>query len=145
MMSNQPSRGVSDLWESVANEWRNRHKQSRNDYNVWLDDQGRIKTHLSVYDNHRTTVPKLDAEALSLLDGQRPMQLVMQTATRSALERAVTSGVWRVQPHLPVLVMNAIQQYEAVRAPLNPLSKAQRLGYIDEHGDILCIKTIYAE
>src|SRR6202021_2741904 len=84
--------------------------------------------------------------------GRQPIQRVGQRSQRKALEDAVgvggrqqsgrPQGLWRVDPELQRAVETAIAEYNRVRAPLYPLPKIQRLGYLDEQDDILCYKTL---
>jgi hypothetical protein len=56
------------------------------------------------------------------------MALVVQKNTREALQRAVESTVWTVDPKLPPAVEAAIRDYHSSRAPFYPLSEVQRIG-----------------
>jgi hypothetical protein len=77
------------------------------------------------------------------------MQLILQKAERKDLERAVfgANGLggspWRVAPAVIEAVQGALAEYNAVRSPLYPLSQIQRLGYLDDNDDILCLKDLW--
>lgn len=123
-----------------------RKGQKRDDYNISVDADGIIKTYLSSFDEHSMEmVDKVQAQALHEINGRRPMELVMQSATRIALQNAVNGTLWRVDPKLPGLVADCIRDYNAVRSPLSPLMGAQKLGYLDETDFIVCKKTLYLE
>jgi len=47
-----------------------------------------------------------------------------------------------VCPTVTDAVRNALAEYNAVRSPLYPLSQIQRLGYLDENDDILCVQDL---
>ena len=114
-------------------------------YNIWLDATAMppiIRTYLSLFDQHTGRVPEADAHALFALNGKQPLQLVMQRQHRKALEAAVTGSLWKVDLALRSAVQAAIAEYNAIRAPLYPLSKIQRLGYLDEQDEIKCIKNL---
>lgn len=135
------------LWGAVKDEWKNRvdAKKHPDGFNIWLDADGCIKTQLSLFQSKSFKVDKEAAKRLFALNGQRPMQLVMQRAQRAELVRTVKGDVWRVHPDLPRLVDDALRQYLSVRAPLAPLTPITRLGFLDEADEILCTKTMYLE
>jgi len=115
-------------------------------FNVWFDAKaGVIRTHLNLFDTASGRVDKAQAAALHALNGRQPIQLVVQRSQRQALLDAVKGGptgtVWLVDPALQAAVESAIKEYNRVRAPLYPLPKIQRLGYLDEQDDILCCKS----
>ncbi len=84
------------------------------------------------------TYRKNEAARLHALQGKSPMQLVLQRNEREELVHVAHKGGWRVQPELLAAIEDAIRQYHAARAPLYPLSKIKRLGYLDEHDTIEC-------
>lgn len=135
---------VHVLWEAAAEEWRVRQqaaRQSDNPWNIWLDVDGRLRTNLSVFDERANAVKQQEAVNLHLLNGRHPMQLVLQKNDRKNLERAAFGDVWRVAPAVVDAVRAALQEYAAVRSPLKPLNKIQRLGYLNDNDDILCLQS----
>lgn len=146
MFSNQTQQDPStvEVFDAVKEEWRQRTRKDglyRDDYNIWLDAQGCIQTQLSRFDLLNHKVDRELASRLHSMKGRRPMDLVMQVATRTAVKEAVNGTMWRVHPDLPKAVARAIAEYDAVRAPLNPLSDAQRLGFADEERWLTCKRT----
>jgi len=135
-----------ERWQAAAEECMRSASREKPQYNLWLNPNGIIETYLSLFDQHNGRVSKTEAAALFALNGKRPLQLVMQRQHRKALEAAVGIGglgtVWQVDPALPAAVQAAVTEYNAVRAPLYPLSKIQRLGYLDEQDEIQCIKNL---
>ena len=136
------------LWKAVAEEWKARHAPKRADFNLWLGEDGTIRTHLSLFDQKSSRVLREEAVRLSQLAGKRPMQLVMQRNQRDDLLRAAGVGhqsVWRVCPRLQEAVQLAIKEYHACRAPLYPLPELQRLGYLDEEDFLHCKQDLSRE
>ncbi len=146
------------LWQATAEEWKRisleaevsrlksqgRTLDSRlqtPDYNLWLS-RGCIATNLSLYDTASGRVDKAAADALHELTGAQPMKLVVMRESRRALQTAAFGNVWRVCPKLQAAVTEALRQFEAERTPLYPLPKIQRLGFLDEHDAITCIKSL---
>jgi predicted RNA methylase len=105
-----------------------------------------IQVRLGLFDTALTKVNRAlakAAERLSDLDGRNPMQVVMQRDERNFILGLLRPGAeWTVDPALRDAVQAAVGQYNAVRAPLVPLPKIQRLGYLDESSDILCVKNL---
>jgi hypothetical protein len=106
-------------------------------WNLWLAG-GTIHTALSLFEKHSREINKREVERLHALDGQAPMELVLQRATRDELLRVAKESRWRVQPELVAAVDNAVKEYHAQRVPLYPLPEIQRLGYLDEEDTIHC-------
>ena len=136
---------TQELWQAA------REEQLRVDgsgklppFNIWFDEStGVIRTYLNLFDSASGRVDKTAAAALHALNGRQPIQLVVQRSQRKALEDAVKpDSPWRVDPLLQAAVESAITEYNRVRAPLYPLPKIQRLGYLDEQDDILCSKDL---
>jgi hypothetical protein len=97
-------------------------------------------------------VDKAAAKALFELNDRRPMELVLQRTSRDALLQAAGMGnpnseilPWKVDPTLVVAIQGAIDDYEAERAPLYPLPKILRLGYLDEEDRIRCVADLKSQ
>jgi predicted RNA methylase len=129
------------LWEAIKEEWAVRQGK-KSAWNVFLAEDGTIRTQLSVFDDSSKKTDKAAAERLFELNGQRPMQLVVQAAQRRLLVETVNGSMWKVEPSLPQVVAEAVRAYHSVRAPLNPLSPVQALGYLDEENSIKCKHTM---
>ena len=136
------TKATPELWTGAATEFAARQNVTRHHWNLWLDAGGLIRTNLSVFDHQSGRVDKGEAERLFALNGRRPMQLVVQRAHRKELERAAFGTTWRVQAELQAAVKAAVFEYESVRAPIVPLAKIQRLGYLDELDTIVCEKAL---
>ncbi len=133
-----------EKWQAVTEEWSARSTSALSlkpsAFNLWLSPDGAIRTALSLFQQHSSRTDKTLAAELHSLNGKQPMQLVLQRNDRETLERAAFNSPWTVCPQLQAAVNLAVQQYHATRAPLYPLPKIQRLGYLDEQEKILCVK-----
>ena len=117
--------------------------KEKSKFNISLDPRGRISVYLSTYATIKFN--NTDHEALRRLNtlrGQHPASLVVQAPTRRALQYAVSSGIWTVDPAVHSAVDRAIGDYNAVRAPFYRLSPVQSLGYLDEEETILCTSSL---
>lgn len=124
------------LWRAVQKEWQIGCSIKRTDYNLSLRPDGTIHVHLSGFDYKR--VGKAPAKQLFGLRGKHPIQLVIQRSSREYLHKQLS--LCRTEPALSEAVKQALSQYYAERAPLYPLPATQRLGYLDEHDCIICIR-----
>lgn len=126
-------------FEAVDEEWKrltNKKFAEMNGYNVRLSAHGTISCYLTPFQTMTGSVPLPVVEALKRIDGQHPMALVVQRVSRKALILATDGGVWRVHPNVTRAVADALKSYNAMRAPLRPLNRVQRLGYLDEEDEI---------
>ena len=137
---------TASLWEAIGLEWRTAQGLNRpgdRRWNIWLDADGTIGTNLTPFQEASEPVKKQQYVRLHALKGRHPMQLILQKAERKELEKAVFGDLWRVAPAVVDAVRDALAEYNAVRSPLYPLSKIQRLGYLDDNDDILCLKDLW--
>ena len=136
---------TAELWEAIGLEWRTDQNQNRPDdrrWNIWLNANGTLDTNLTPFQEACEPLKKEQYVRLHALKGKHPMQLILQKAERKELERAVFGDIWRVGPAVVEAVQGALAEYNAVRAPLYPLSRIQSLGYLDDNDDILCLKDL---
>ncbi|MDE2103518.1 MAG: DEAD/DEAH box helicase [Patescibacteria group bacterium] len=136
---------IAELWLAAKEEHERELGLSKlPPFNIWYDHQAAvIRTHLNTFDTASGRVDKAAAAALHALNGRQPMQLVVLRSQRKALLDAVKpESPWRVDPALTRAVESAIVEYNRVRAPLYPLPKIQRLGYLDEQDDIECCRPL---
>ena len=134
-----------ELWDAAREEWNaTQAAKPVVNWNLWLETDGTIKTNLSLFDQASGRVKKEQYLRLFALNGKHPMQLILQKAERRELERAVllATSPWRVAPAVADAVRQALDEYNAIRAPIVPLTKIQRLGYLDDNDDILCVKDL---
>ena len=139
------STDTTEQWQAIGEEWARLHPSTPNHRPLWnltLRPDGSIETNLSLFDTKSSRVTKAEAEALFSLNGCQPMRLVTQREQRARLQRAAFGTTWRVDPKLQEAVQHAINEYNRVRAPLYPLSPIQRLGFLDEADEIVCVKDL---
>lgn len=127
-----------DFWHNIKAKLK---EQDAPRWNLWIED-GQIRTYLSRFDQLDRRADRKRIARLYALNNQTPMQLVVQRAQRDELRRAVLDDNWRVHPDLPTAIERAIDDYNAARAPIYPLSPVKRLGYCDEHDWLLCTRDL---
>lgn len=133
-------RGVEE-WEAVRSEIVAR-AQVKPRWNLWLQPDGTIGTYLSLFETRSVRIPKEEAKTLHDLTGRTPMDLVLRRQEREALRRTVQGGLWKSTPELQAHVDAALAQYEVGRAPIIPLPPVQRLGFLDEHDTLACVRDL---
>jgi hypothetical protein len=141
-------------WAALREKATSLLPQARSPYHLALTPSGTLRVRLGLFD---TAVAKVDRDMAKIaarlrdLDGRNPMQVVMQRDERNfilgLLDGRHTEGSypWTVDPALREAVKASVNAYNAIRAPLAPLPKIQRLGYLDEQDEILCVKDLTNE
>ena len=122
-----------------AEEMERRRNPGATPANVVLDQNGRIRTWVSAYQERSFAVPKHLADFLRKINRTHPLELTIQNATRAALREAVNSGVWTIDPPAEAAIREALASFDRERAPLAALPAIQRLGWIDDTEELLCI------
>jgi hypothetical protein len=132
-----------ELWQMALTEWQRRNlptsdlRPQTSDFNLWLE-QGRIATHISAFATQSGTVSPKQTAQLHALTGRQPMQLLVTRESRQELQAVIFGSTWRVCPELQRVVREALSGFDALRAPIFPLSDIQRIAFLDEFDDILC-------
>jgi hypothetical protein len=147
-------RDTMEQWQALTEQARATLPTSAPKYHLSLSGSGQIRVRQGLFD---TALAKVNGELAKTakrlydLDGRNPMQVVMQRAERTFVfglcrgdataqgSMRAAAGCWTVEPALREAVQKAVNEYNAIRAPLVPLPKIQRLGYLDEQDSILCI------
>lgn len=126
-------------FKAVRDELKERAGQKKSKFNIFLTKMGTIETQLSTFDKMSVDGDRKEKAAkLQKLQGQRPMNLVVQQTTRQELLDTLRDPIWNVDPKLVESVRTAVAAYHSVRAPIHELPPIQRLGYLDEESEILC-------
>ncbi len=136
------SGNTADRWRAVRQEWERivaEEAGERDGWNIRIGSDGRINAWLTPFQKISGKVPVELAKELQAISGHFPEALVVQKASRIALHRAVSGGIWRVHSDVAEAVEKAMLAYNAVRAPYVRLNTVQRLGYLDENDSIECL------
>lgn len=120
----------ADKWPAILTEYAHRHLDKPRDLNLWLDEDGRIRSQLDTFSTHKLDMSVV--EQLNALNHKRPEQLVVQQASRVALMSAINGGTWSVCPKLVAAIDAAVSSYNSVRAPFYTPNPVMALGWIDE-------------
>jgi hypothetical protein len=141
MASEDADKETDNRFRAVKREWERRQAEARGehgDWNIYLKN-GRIAIYLTPFQNLSGQVSKQLAEALYKLRGRTPLELMVMRDTRVALEEALQSKIWRVDPALMAAMVVARASFEDVRTPFRRPALAQRVGWLDEQDTIRCL------
>ena len=137
------SKETGDRFQAVRERWSELQGAApRSKWNLFLTAGDVIGTQLSLFESSSVKLDKEKVRRLHALRGRHPMQLVLEREHRTTLLKAAREDGWRVEPALLAAVEAALQDYQACRAPLYPLPKMQRLGYLDEESEIACVRDL---
>lgn len=131
---------LTATWNAVRHEYHQLYHGEKPAFNLRLDAEGRIRTHLDPFRRHAYTHNRDLLTALHNMEGAFPASLVVQQVTRAALRHAIHSGCWRVDPALTDAVARCVEEYEAVRAPFYTPNPIMALGSLDEESSIRCTR-----
>ena len=127
-----------ERFRTVASEYAERHHGKRPDWNIAIDDKGRLKTHLTPFQNVSRKIPPALAAKLHAISGQTPVAMCVTATTRTALREAVECGVWRIHPAVHTAIASAMVEFDAQGAPFFTPTSIQSLGWVDEYSTLTC-------
>lgn len=134
---------TEERFQAVREQWAEQQGAApKRKWNLFLLPDQTIGTMLSRFESASSKLDKEKVRRLVGLTGKRPLQLVLQREHRQHLLQASREDGWRVEPALLQAVEAAMRDYHACRAPLYPLPRMQRLGYLDEQDSIPCIQDL---
>jgi hypothetical protein len=110
--------------------------------NITLDSDGRIRTWISPFQEKSTTIEPRLANFLQSLNRKHPLELSLQRGTRLALKEMLDSAQWTIDPRADNALREALASFDRDRAPLSPVSDVQRIGWIDDAEELLCIRDL---
>lgn len=130
--------GVLEKWNAVAGEYAARHRGRTPEWNIRLDERGRIRTYLTPFQETSVKLDRRLIQRLHSLDKQTPMGLCVTSTSRTALREAAQCGVWHIHPDVRLAIDRAVNEYEAEGAPFYRPNATQSLGWVDEHAALEC-------
>jgi hypothetical protein len=133
---------ASRYFDACGDEMIRRNDPSHSRDNVTLATDGRIRTHVSLFQERSSTIDARLSSFLHSLNRKHPLELTLQRGTRLALQEVIDSGLWSISPDARQAIDSALASFNQDRAPLSPVSTIQRIGWIDDAEELLCIETI---
>lgn len=132
--------GTPSAFDHCVDEMDRRRNPSGSNANIVLDDQGRLRTWVSGYQQRSLKIPSHLIDFLRRISRSYPAELTIQPATRAALRETLDSGIWTIDPAAAAAIRAALDEFARDRAPLAPLNLIQRIGWLDENEAILCVE-----
>jgi len=133
----------SRLFDACGEEMIRRRDPAHSRANVTLDVDGRIRTHVTLYQERCASIDSRLISFLHSLNRKHPLELTLQRGTRLALQEVVDAGIWSISPDARQALDDAIASFNQDRAPLSPASSVQRIGWIDDAEELLCIRDLH--
>jgi hypothetical protein len=130
-----PSRFQAALSEAQA-----RINPSQRTENIVLARDGKLRTRVTPFQRYLDTITPSQFKSLQSLNNANPYELTVQRSTRQALAEMLEYGHWTISPDASAAIRAAMEEYHHTRTPLTPVSKLQRLGWLDENDQLLCTK-----
>lgn len=124
---------------ACGTEMERRRDPSSSNANVTLSTDGSLRTWVSQYQEKANSIPGHLIEFLRKINRKHPLELTLQRGSRMALMEAVESGLWTVSPDAEQAIIHCVSTFDRDRAPLSPILDVQRIGWIDDAEELLCI------
>jgi hypothetical protein len=129
---------VLRLYSACGDEMNRRRDPSASECNVTLDDEGRIRTWISLYQEKADSTPGHLMEFLRQINRKHPLELTLQRGSRMALSEVIQSGAWTISQEAHAAIQHAVESFDRDRAPLSPILDVQRIGWIDDAEELTC-------
>jgi hypothetical protein len=101
-------------------------------WNVRLDDEGRLKLHLSTRFQVKRKLSPEDVLRLQRVDDCHPLTLTTEAETRKLLRSLVASGAYIIEPKAEAAIQAALAEVQSLAVPLMPVTDFERVAYTDE-------------
>lgn len=131
---------ILEKFAAITKEYGIRHKSHKPDWNIMLDDKGRLRTHLTPFQKVNKRIPRQLIENLDDLNLKTPISLCVTATSRTTLREAAQCGIWRIHPEVAKAIDEAMREFDAQGAPFYTPTGAQPLGWVDEQSTLTCRK-----
>lgn len=136
-----PAGQASAIWEQVKN-IVNEEKVSRPDFNIYLDDDGSLRTYLSFRKQCKLKLTQPDIVKLHKINHCHPLTLTTEKESRVLMRDLVECGFYTIQPEAKAAIDDALAQVNTLACPIMPVTDFEHVAYADEEDELACIKTI---
>jgi hypothetical protein len=133
--------GILETFQAISKEYSVRHRSHKPEWNIRLDETGRLRTHLTPFQKVSRRIDRQLVTNLHDLNLKTPIALCVTATSRTALREATQSGIWRIDPAVHTAIAAAIAEFEAQGAPFYTPNSTQALGWVDEQSALTCSKT----
>lgn len=130
--------GTIEKFKAINREYAVRFKGRKPDWNIALDDKGRLHTYLTPFQEISKRIPPQTVARLHALHLKTPVSLCVTATSRTALREAAECGIWLIQPDVHHAIAAAMQDFDAAGAPFFTPNSVQSLGWVDEYSALTC-------
>ncbi len=131
---------IVSKFHTIAKEYAVRHRNKKPEWNISIDDKGRLCTYLTPFQSVSKRISPTIAARLHALHHQTPAALCVTATSRTVLREAAEGGIWRIHPDVTTAIAAAMAAHEAEGAPFYKPNAVQALGWVDEHSTLACIQ-----
>lgn len=137
-------KGGNDLtrWDEFCRAYREENR-SLPPFNVYLDEQGRIRTYLSTRKRLTKRIPDEMVRRLHKLNLCLPATVCVDKEARVMVDQLVQSGHFLFEPAAQEALAQAAKDAQAAAVPLMPVTEFERVAYCDEMERLTCIKEFW--
>jgi hypothetical protein len=127
---------VAEAWETML-DVLDEERRERPPYNIWLKGD-KLETWLSTRMCVREKLTKAVIQRIADLQGQHPLALAPEAATRRTLREVLDAGIYTIQPAAEAAIRDALKQVDTLAVPIMPVTPFECVAYADELDEIRC-------
>jgi hypothetical protein len=139
-----PQSYLFQTWNKIT-EIIEEERISRPDFNIYLDDTGKLRTYLSQRGVVKLKLSKEQIAKLLKINDCAPLTLTTEKASRMLLRELVDAGIYIIQPEALATIESALAEVNSLACPIMPVSDFSAVAWADEEDVLLCIKDVDAE
>jgi len=126
-----PYESISKKWTNVNAIIEEERKKNRSPWNVWLNDEGLLRTYLST--RKAINLDNDEIKKLAGLNNCHPLTLTTEKETRLILHSVVTSGLYSIEPAAHEAIVAALKEVHTLACPIMPVTDFELVAYADEN------------
>lgn len=117
-------------------------KQSRPDFNIYVDKAGFLQTYLSTRSEIKLKLTRDQITRLHKVKGCHPLTLTAEVETRRIMADLVNCGFYTIQPEAKQIIQRALDDVATVAAPIMPTTPFEAVAYADEQEALVCENSV---
>ena len=133
-----PSYEVRKLWGNL-NKIIEEERNARPPFNIYLSEAGILKTYLSVRSEVKLKISREQILRLHKINDCHPLTLTTEKESRMLMKELVAAGIYTIQPEALAAIEKALQDVNALAAPIMPVTDFEGVAYADEEEALTCL------
>jgi SNF2 family DNA or RNA helicase len=114
-------------------------KVKRPPFNIYLDEQGCLKTYLSVRSEVKLKLNRVAITKLHRVNECHPLTLTTEKETRDLMNELIRCGIYTIQPEALESINQALNEVSSLACPIMPVTDFETVAYADEEEALTCI------